>query len=466
LTWKIIFTDSPGTSTRYGGNDFKKVMQYFTGYELSDQVASDRVDINSNTTFGSERLRIKAPTSGFSYIFKGKDIAADRIITLPLMTGDGEMSLAASSTVNDWGNNLQTFRHQNIAFRNPANTFSYIVNTGAILANRNVSFPVLNDNDTFVFTNATQTLENKTLVNPTISTFVLYTDTNTLRHSATNNAGDILINTGTKYDRFPRGGANQFLATNSLGTNTEWRDISSISGGGGGGGGSSTGDHLVPIAGNQITGAWYGTSTTGASGVWSGFLNNATNIIPTNISDTSGRIGLRYPFTNSSDRAGFRTADEYFTLANNPELFVRYKMLLNSQSDDYRIVIGFTSDVSSTTTYGTDNSLNNKSAFMWFKETADTLIQVGRNDGDATQDKNSALVSLSSTDENVNTVRIIGDAANNRFGISLNSASFEYFTTEIPAATTRLGCVVQIENEDSADRFCEIYGAYWKGTVI
>ena len=103
---------------------------------------------------------------------------------------------------------------------------------------------------------------------------------------------------------------------------------------------------------------------------------------------------------------------------------------------------------------------------MWYKETADTTIQVGRNDGDATQDKDAALVSLSSTDENVTTVRLIGDAANNRFGISLNGASFQYYTTEIPAATTRLGCIVQIENEDSANRSCEIYGAYWKGTIL
>ena len=462
--------DSPGTSVKYGGNDMRKIMYYFTGYDLSDQVASDKVDINSRTTFGSEYFRIRAPTTGFSYIFKAKDIAADRIISLPLMVGDGEISLAGSNTVNDWGANLQTFRNQNIVFRNPANTFSYIWNTGAILANRNISLPVLGTDDTVVFADAVQTLTNKTLTSPIIATLTLNTDTNTIKHSATNDAGDLLANTGVKYDRFPRGGANKFLATNTLGTNIEWRDIASLTTGGGGGGGGGggdtiiTGDHLVPTVGNVVTGAWYGTSTTGASGIWSGFLTNRTNITPINITDTSGRIGLRYNFQDDDDRAGFRTTDEYFTRACNPELFVRYKMSLNSQSDDYRLVMGFVSDVDSS--YGGDNDLNNKSAFCWFKETADTTIQVGRNDGDATQDKDAALVSLSSTDENVNTIRIIGDAANNRFGISLNSASFEYYTTEIPAATTRLGVVVQIENEDSANRSCEIYGAYWKGTII
>ena len=464
MTWKIISIDSPGTSVKYGGNDTKKIMRYLSGENIAALVASDKVDINSKTTFGSEAFRILSPTTGFSYIFKSQDIAADRIISLPLMTGPGEISLGSTSTVNDWGANMQTFRHQNIAFRNPANTFSYILNTAAIVSNKNLSLPLLTTDDTIVTANATQTLTNKTISGLVVSSQTINVDANTLKHSATNNAGDLLVNNGTKYDRFARGNANQFPAMNSTGNNLEWRDISSISGGGGGGGGgSTTGDHLVPTVGNVITGGWYGTSATGGTGAWTNFLTSRTSVTPKNISDTSGRIGLRYDFTVDDDRAGFTTNDEYFTLASNPELYVRYKISLNGQSDDYRIVIGFTSDTAHD--YGSDNALNNRNCFMWFKETSDTVTQVGLNDGDAAQNKDPA-VSLTSTNESVNTVRLVGDGTNNRFGISLNGANIVYFNTEIPSATTRLGCIVQIENEDSADRSCELYGAYWKGTVI
>lgn len=462
MTWKIITTDSPGTSAKYGGNDLKKVMQWLSGTDLFALFASDAALINSRTTFTSDKFRIRSPTTGFSYIFRAQDIAADRIVSLPLMTGDGELSLAGTNVVNDWGNNLQTFRDDKIAIRNPANTFSYIISTSAITANRIITLPLLAADDEIILANATQTLANKTLTNPTIAALTLNIDANTIQHSATNQAGDLIVNNGTKYNRFARGGPNQFPAMNSSGSNLEWRDLSSISGGGGGGG-SVTGDHLVPTVGNVITGAWYGTSTVGGSGCWQNNLTSRTSVTPSNISDNTGRIGMRYNFLNDDDRAGFRSTDEYFTLQNNPEFFVRYKMLLNSQTDDYRIVMGFTSDVGSS--YGSDNDLNNKSAFMWFKETADTSIQVGMNDGDAAQNKDAA-VSLTSTNESIHTIKIVGDAANSRFGISLDGANLVYFNSEVPALTTRLGIVCQIENEDSADRSCEIYGAYWKGTVL
>jgi len=462
MTWKIIATDSPGSSVKYGGNDLKKVMQYLSGTDLATAFASDAANINSKTTFSSEKFRILSPTTGFSYIFRSKDIAADRYIDLPLMTGNGEISLAGTNAVNDWGANMQTFRDDNLSIRNPANTFSYILSTGAILANRIISLPVLIGDDTFAFCDAEQTLSNKTLVNPTIATWIANVDAITLKHSATNLAGDLLSSNGTKYNRKPRGGPNTFLAMNSSGSDSEWRDISSL-GGGGGGGGSVSGDHLVPTVGNVLTGAWYGTSTIGGSGVWNNFLTSRTSVTPLNISDSSGRIGLRYNFTVDDDRAGFRTNDEYFTLQCNPEFYVRYKMSLNGQSDDYRLIIGLVSNVNDD--FGSDDELNNKSAICWFKETADTSITVGINDGDASQTKDSA-VSLSSTNESINTIKIVGDSTNSRWGFSLNGANLVYFNSEIPALTTRLGAIVQIENEDSADRSCEIYGAWWKGTAL
>jgi hypothetical protein len=462
LVWKLINIDNPGNPNVYGGDDIKKIMKLLSGYDLRIDDTSDEVHIDTDTSFSSDKLRIKSPTSGFNYIFRGQDITADRVISLPLMDDDGEISLSATSAVNDWGAFMQTFRHQNIRIMNPANTFGYLFNASAIAANRNVTFPLLTADDEFVFKNATQTLTNKTLTSPTITTMTINTDSNTIKHGTTNNSGDLLVNTGTKFDRFARGAANQVPIMNATGTALSWIDSTSLAGGGGGG--TVTGDYLVPTTvNNVITGAWYATADGYGSGLWNGMLTSTSTVTPIDIADGSGRMGLHYDFTVDDDRAGFRENGTHFCRLNNPELIVRYKYLSNTFSDDYRIVMGFTSDPAAD--YGSDGAVANKSCFLWFKETSDTVTQLSRNDGDASPDP-SATVSLTSTNESVNTIRLFGDSTNSRFGISLNGANATYYTTEIPASTTRLGCVVQIENEDSSDRSCELFGATFRAKVL
>ena len=57
-----------------------------------------------------------------------------------------------------------------LGINNPADTFQYLFATSAIAANRTITLPLLTGNDTFVFADFTQTLTNKTLDNPTVST--------------------------------------------------------------------------------------------------------------------------------------------------------------------------------------------------------------------------------------------------------------------------------------------------------
>src|SRR5215212_2720034 len=460
MVWKLINIDSPGNPLVYGGDDIKKIMKFLSGYDLKFDDTSDAVNIDTETSFSSEKFRIKSPTTGFNYIFRGQDIVADRIISLPLMDGDGEISLSSTGAINDWGTSMQTFRNQNIQFRNPANTFGYIWNTSAILASRNITLPLLTADDEIVFKNHPQTLVGKTLTSPTITAMSIDTDTNTIKHSTTNNAGDLLVSNGTKWDRFGRGTANQVPKMNATGTGLEWVDSTSLGGGGGGGSTSN-----LPTVGNTIEGAWYGTSAIAASGVWNGFLTNTSTVTPVNITDTSGRIGLNYTLTSDNAAAGFRTTDEYFTRLNDPELWVRYKYTANAQDSEYRIYMGFIENVTIGLDTGVDQ-LANHSAFMWYKDDVVTEnIHVGRNDGDATQD-NDSTVSVVHTNESIHTVRLFAESVNNRFGISLDGANATYYTTEIPAATTRLGCIVQFINDDSNTRNFELYGAYFKAKVI
>lgn len=92
---KILNNNDPGDSTHAGGNDFDYINQLLTGV---DQSGSDPV--------------VMATT---------------------------------------W-----QFKNQKCQFINPSSTFNYVLNAGAINATRNISLPILNADDTFLFLNAQQ----------------------------------------------------------------------------------------------------------------------------------------------------------------------------------------------------------------------------------------------------------------------------------------------------------------------
>ena len=474
MSWYEIPISNPNTVTgqvKYGSDQLKLISRLFNGENLT---STNPVDIGTDFTFDSEALRIKAPTSGFSYIIQGQNITADRILRLPLMTDTGEISLSAAGAANDWGNAMQTFRNQFLEIRNPANTFSYLVNTSAISADRNIILPALAADDTITFNNATQILSNKTLNNVTFAAITINTDTNTIKNSATNIAGDILVNNGSKFVRFPKGTAGQALAVKDDESGIEWS--SSISGTPGPQGeqgetgatgpqgpAGPAGGLALPEVGEQISGTWYATSAIGASGLWSGFLTNLSSVTPANIVDTSDRIGLRYTLTSDNATAGFRTTDEFITRDNDIELWLRYKIDVNGNDAEYRLAVGFIGDV--TYDLDDDNALNSEEGFLWYKDSLDSTIDISHNDGDATANHSSA-VSLSATNSSVHTIHLISESGNNRFGISLDGGGFSYISTEIPASTSRLGMVVLFRNEDTNTRFVEYYGSYCKATVI
>lgn len=74
------------------------------------------------------------------------------------------------ATSTDDANITFTPKAGEIRIYNPANTFYYTIGRGAIAANRTLSLPLLTGNDTFVTQDFTQTLTNKTLTSPVINT--------------------------------------------------------------------------------------------------------------------------------------------------------------------------------------------------------------------------------------------------------------------------------------------------------
>lgn len=164
--------------------------------------------------------------------------------------GSGDVSTTASNTYGDFD---QVFRSGRLDIRNPTNSFSYNVVGSAIINDRNIILPLLAGNDTIVCEAHTQTLTNKTLTTPIISsisnsgTITLPTGTDTLvgkattdtltskTINATNNTitdtsiatGDIMVASSGKFVRKARGTSLQVLRTNSAGTDIEYASLDS-----------------------------------------------------------------------------------------------------------------------------------------------------------------------------------------------------------------------------------------------
>src|SRR6266568_6679710 len=68
-----------------------------------------------------------------------------------LLTATDQSSTAAVDIATTW-----KWRNAKMQHANPANTFKYIVNGSAITADRNVTYPLLTADDTYLFANASQ----------------------------------------------------------------------------------------------------------------------------------------------------------------------------------------------------------------------------------------------------------------------------------------------------------------------
>ena len=447
MSWYELPISNPNTTTgqvKYGSDQLKLISRYFNGEDLT---STNPVDIGTDTTFDSEALRIRAPTSGFSYIFQGKDIAADRIIQLPLMTGTGEIALSAAGAANDWGNATQTFRNQFLEIRNPANTFSYIVNTSAITADRNLIIPLLTADDEITVNSKAQTLSNKTLNNATFAAITINTDSNTIKHSATNINGDLLVNNGTKFVRFPKGTAGQHLAIKDDESGIEWATPAA----GGGGSTTITGD-FVPTPGGIHTGTWNGGSDTAANGILNGRIT-ALGTSTHYFSSANKVTGREWAVDSSTSERGWYTANNFTQRNMNPDLHVYFQYDKSGDQTGPRLWMGFSSD----TTVAYDDSdvfsNNSLSGFVLHQRSESSNWFITTNDGDASQNENV----LQTADDNIHDIRLFADATNNRWGYSLDEAAPTYFTTEIPAATTSLGLIIAATRNDAGTRNLRLF---------
>ena len=139
---------------------------------------------NQVTLTGTQTLTNKSFVDTSTYIIDDVDAtkrvqfecsgittATTRILTIP----NASTTIVGTDVTQTLTNKTLTLPKIN----NIASTFSYDITPSAIIANRTITLPLLTTNDTFVFQSHTQTLTNKTLTAPIISS-ILNTGTLTL----------------------------------------------------------------------------------------------------------------------------------------------------------------------------------------------------------------------------------------------------------------------------------------------
>lgn len=273
-----------------------------------------------NNTFRSSRILLRNPANTFSYTFVAAAIVAGRNITLPLLTGNDTLvteafaqtltnkTIAAGSNTisgiadahisahtttkitttakgqlntaivyndqaNTFGDVDQTVRSSRLKVRNPANTFGYTIAASAIVADRLLTLPLLTNNDIVATEAFAQTLTNKTV----------NIDANTVKHSSTNTAGDLIKSNGTQYIRFARGTALQVVRMNSAGTDVEWSglDAERVGKSTASGNASTTVFNIAHGLGSNPTYTFVSVAQSGSAMIHRSYTTDATNIVVT-----------------------------------------------------------------------------------------------------------------------------------------------------------------------------------------
>lgn len=122
--------------------------------------------------------QINDTSSDHQYVFTVSELTADRNVTLPLLTGNDEF------TFNDHAQTLTNKTLTSPVLTTPqindtSADHQYITAVSELTADRTVTLPLLTGNDEFVFKDHAQTLTNKTLTSPKINEDVALTATAT-----------------------------------------------------------------------------------------------------------------------------------------------------------------------------------------------------------------------------------------------------------------------------------------------
>lgn len=390
--------------------------------------------------------------------------------------GGGNVSTTQANTYGDFD---QLFRSGRLDLRNPANTFSYNLTGSAIAADRVVTFPLLTGNDTLVTEAFAQTLTNKTIAagSNTVSGIA---DAHIATHTTTKitTSSKALLNTAIVYNDQNNdlgafyvdvaqiaAPANPVAGDRRLFVNSADGKLSVKTSGGG----------TVALEGGSI----YPDAASGGSvwGLLTGGARDGSGLFGGGLVTTTGTGAAIRAFSDSTTSQ--KACTELITgttATGNAAIFAgtggtgwytsrnqNFRFKCRFQVDaltNRRFAIGFAAV--NTLPLGVDAFLATAVAgflFRFSSAAADTTLKILRNDNAGTAvTVDTGLTLVANTPV---TIEIIADEPNTRMGWAINEGTVTYYTTDIPANTQSLNYFHSIESVTVAGaRALRLYYSY------
>jgi hypothetical protein len=197
------------------------------------------------------------------------------------------------------------------------------------------------------------------------------------------------------------------------------------------------------------SGLWDGTDNVIGQGLWS----NAVSSVGTesDVNDTTEGIGMQFATgAVGGNNAGIKQTNEYYRREWGNYMIVRIRV---STTSNVRAFIGW---VSNSADIAGEAPLANISGVGLAKRAADTNWFTCVNDGDATEDRVDTTIAFGTA---AVTLQFSLDSSNfsSKIGTSSDNANV---STELPALTTNLMPMIQIETSDAVDKNIQIFSVW------
>lgn len=172
MTWSTITGAGTTTATKFFGDVMNKINNMLNGTDVSDTVT---IHSNVTWTFKGSALKVRDSDDSHSYSFAGSNLAANRTITLPLLTGDDVMMTAdfAQTAKN------KTFEDSTTYFADNADTTKkFQFQASGITTATTRTYTVPDFDGTLATLAGNETFTNKTLTAPKIASGGFLADAN------------------------------------------------------------------------------------------------------------------------------------------------------------------------------------------------------------------------------------------------------------------------------------------------
>lgn len=352
---------------------------------------------------------------------------------------------------------LQVFTNK-FALLDSGGDHEYNFNVGNLAADRTITYPVLTGNDVPVFEAHSQTLTNKT-INASNNTVTNIGDSAIAAHTTTKitTTNKSLLNTAILYNDVDNNLGAHYLNF------TEMAEPSSPSANNARLYMDSTYEHfnhitsagrvidldapIGPIRGTKKIGSFHGTSTATGMGIFGTF-------------STAGTPGVGFDSTNgvynglttgavNGNTANMRYANPYTQRSFNPYLGIRFQVMTATNN---RVHIGFKQTPFTAPADDTDDPLSGIAGIMLVQRAADTIFQIATNNGTTTTFTSTGVT----VDTSVHTVefRAVGDT---KFQWAMDGGTWTDITATIPSSTTAIGCYVGVQTDETAAHVLRVY---------